>query len=638
MLIWHAGALGGRYPPSCRGLAQIIHQRTDGHPLFLVTVVEHLLQRGVLREVAGQWEVQIEAAAVAMEVPAGVRQMIEQQFDQLSPEEQRVLEAASVAGNECAVAAVAAGLDLAMEAVEDCCAGLAQRGRFLVASGLETWPDGTVTERYRWQHTVHQEVVYARMSVGRCLRLHRRIGAREEVGYGARASERAAELAVHFVRGRDQARAVQYLQQAAANALQRYAYREAIAPLTTALEILATLPETPERDRHELAVQLAIGTLLQALKGYAAPDVFQAYSRAHTLCQRLEDPTALYPVVRGLWGVHGIQARFQTAQTLAEQLVELARGQSEALRRVEAQAALGVTLLGRGELHRAQTHLEQALRDDTPQQLPAPTVLHSEHSGVTSLVLLAWVLWLRGFPDRARQWSAAALTQARALAHPFTLAFVLHQAAGLAQFGRELSVMQARVEELLAVAQEFTQRLAVGRILQGWLDAMHGHPEAGIAQMRASLTAYRATGSESRRPYHLLLLAEAYGAAGQAEEGLRALAEARGLVEQTDERFCEAELYRLQGELLLQQAGSRGPQAGGAAEAETCLHQALTIARRQQTKAWELRAAVSLSRLWQQQGKRDAARVLLADVYGWFTEGFDTADLQEAKALLEAMA
>ena len=180
-----------------------MYQRTDGHPLFLVTVVEHLLQRGVLREGAGQWEVQPEAAAAALEVPASVRQMIEQQFDRLSPAEQRVLEAASVAGSECAVAAVAAGLDLAMEAVEDCCAGLAQRGQFLVASGLETWPDGTVTERYGWQHALYQEVVYARVPEGRRLRLHRRIGAREETGYGAQAGAHAAELAVHFERGQD---------------------------------------------------------------------------------------------------------------------------------------------------------------------------------------------------------------------------------------------------------------------------------------------------------------------------------------------------------------------------------------------------------------------------------------------------
>ena len=191
-------AAGADLPPTSRELAQIMHERTDGHPLFMVTIVEHLLHRGVLREGPGQWEVEPEAAAAVLEVPASMRQMIEQQFDRLSPEEQRTLEVASVVGGTCAVAAVAAGLDLAMETVEDCCAGLAQRGHFLVASGIEAWPDGTVTERYDWRHALHQEVVYMRVPEVRRLRLHRRIGAREETGYGAQAGAHAAELAVHF--------------------------------------------------------------------------------------------------------------------------------------------------------------------------------------------------------------------------------------------------------------------------------------------------------------------------------------------------------------------------------------------------------------------------------------------------------
>lgn len=224
------GAGGADLPPAGRRLAQLLYQRTDGHPLFMVTVVEHLLQRGVLQERPGPWEVSPEAVTAAMEVPASVRQMIEQQFERLSPEEPRVLEAASVAGSACTAAAMAAGLDLALEAVEERCASLAQRGQFLMASGLETWPDGTVTECYGWRHAVHQEVVYARVPEGRRLRLHRRIGAREETGYGAWVSERAAALAMHFERGRDPGRAVRYRHQAAETALQRHAYREAIGP------------------------------------------------------------------------------------------------------------------------------------------------------------------------------------------------------------------------------------------------------------------------------------------------------------------------------------------------------------------------------------------------------------------------
>ena len=264
-------AAGADLPPTIRELAQIMHERTDGHPLFMVTIVEHLLHRGVLREGPGQWHVEPEAAAAVLEVPASMRQMIEQQFDRLSPEEQRTLEVASVVGSSCAVAAVAAGLDLAMETVEDCCTGLVQRGHFLVASGIEAWPDGTVTERYDWRHALHQEVVYMRVPEGRRLRLHRRIGTREETGYGAQAGAHAAELAVHFQRGQDYQRAVQYLQQAAANALRRFAYREVVSHLTHGLELLASLPETPAHLHQELDLQVALGAALMATRDMPPP-------------------------------------------------------------------------------------------------------------------------------------------------------------------------------------------------------------------------------------------------------------------------------------------------------------------------------------------------------------------------------
>src|SRR5262245_27936985 len=271
---------GAELPPAGHALAQRLYQRTDGHPLFMVTLVEHLLQRGALRERPGPWEVSPAAVAAALEVPASMRQLIEQQFNRLSPEEQRVLEAASVAGSACTAAAVAAGLEVASETVEDGCASLAQRGQFLVASGLETWPDGTVTERYGWRHAVHQEVVYARVPEGRRLRLHRRIGTREEAGYGARVSERAAELAMHFERGRDPGRAVRYRQQAADTALQRHAYREAIDHLTRGLALLQELPETPERTSQELALQTTLGPALIATKGQTASEVAHTYNRA----------------------------------------------------------------------------------------------------------------------------------------------------------------------------------------------------------------------------------------------------------------------------------------------------------------------------------------------------------------------
>ena len=245
----------------------------------------------------------------------------------------------------------------------------------------------------------------------------------------------------------------------------------------------------------------------------------------------------------------------------------------------------------------------------------------------------AWILWKLGYPDQALRRSQEMRTYAQALPHAFTLARSLFYAAVLYRFRREGATAQEHAEAALAIMTEqgFVHNLGFATINRGWALAAQGQREEGLAQMQQGLAATQATGSRIALSEFLALLAEVYGQSGQAEAGLRLLAEALAHVEHTGERFYEAEVYRIKGELLLQQAVPDAPQA------EACFQQALVVARRQQAKSWELRAAMSLSRLWQQQGKRTAARELLAPIYRWFTEGFDTADLQEAKALLEAL-
>jgi predicted ATPase len=625
------GAGGAELPPAIRGLAQLLYQRTDGHPLSVVTMVEHLLHHGVLRAGAGAWEVQPEIAAALREVPASVRQMIEQQFDQLSSEEQRVLEAASVAGSAYAVAAVAAGLDLAMEAVEDCCASLAQRGQFLVASGLETWPDGTVTERYGWQHALHQEVVYARVPEGRRLRLHRRIGAREEAGYGAQASAHAAELAMHFERGRDDRRAVQYLQQAAENAAQRHAPQEVIALLTKGVELLATLPETRERVQREAEMLIALGASLIATTGYAAPEVAQTYTRARQLCQHLDDPHQLFPTLRGLWNYYHVRAELQTAHALGEQLLTLAQQVQDTAMLMAAHRALGTTLFMLGAVAAAHRHFAQGIALYDAHQHRAAAFLYGEDVGVTSRSRDSWTLWVLGYPDQALARSQAAVTLAQQLAHPLSLSFAWGEAAVCHQFRREGHTAQAHAAAALHLAtdQGFPHWRAYGALLHGWALAHQGEAKEGIEQLHQGMMARRATGAALARPYFLSLLVEAHGTTVQPEAGLTTLTEAFTLAETSGECWYVPELYRLKGALLLQQSPDHQ------VEAEVCFQHAIRIAQSQQAKSWELRAATSLARLWQQQGKREEARQVLGDVYGWFTEGFDTADLMDAKALLD---
>jgi predicted ATPase len=614
--------------PPIQRLAQIMYHRTDGHPLFMVTIVEHLIHCGVLRERAGQWEVQPEAAAAILEVPASVRQMIEQQFDRLSPEQQRVLEVASVAGSSCAVAAMAAGLDLTMEAVEDFCAGLAQRRQFLVASGIEAWPDGTVTERYDWQHALHQEVVYSRVSEGRRLRLHRRIGIREEAGYGEQAGAHAAELAVHFERAQDTALAVRHWQKAADNALQRYALQDASDCLRRGLTLLTALPETPERAQQELDLLLAIGPTFMATKGFAAPEVGQTYSRARELCREVGDTPHLLTTLHCLSVFHLNRGALTTARELEEELVTLAQREAAPMHLLPARGTLGLILVLLGEYTAAWPHLEQgiALADAVPLGMPTPN-----HSEVVRLALMALTSWCMGFPAQALCRSQEALAQAHVSKDPHSLAHAQHWAASLHYYRREPAKVQAEAEALLALATAQALPLfeRLGACWRGWALTMQGQGAIGLRQLHEGLAAVLAAGETLAPPLSLVLLAEATGHTGQIEEGLRLLHDAVTACEASGRGDWLAEAYRLQGELLLRQVV---PEVG---QAESSFLQALNIARRQQAKSWELRAAMSLGRLWQQQGKREAARQLLVEAYGWFTEGFDTVDLQEACALLE---
>jgi predicted ATPase len=306
---------------------------------------------------------------------------------------------------------------------------------------------------------------------------------------------------------------------------------------------------------------------------------------------------------------------------------------------VEAYFALGTVLFAVGEFALAQEHIEQGLTLYDPQRHRSHAFLYGSDPAVGCLSYAALVLWFLGYPDQALKRSHEALTLAQELSHPPGLVLPLVTAAFLHQSGREGQATREQGEALIALSseQEAAFLLAIGTILRGWALAEEEQEDEGIVQMRQGLAAHRATGAETLRPYFLALLADAYGKGGRAEEGLAVLAEALAHVDKTGERFYEAELYRLKGMLTLQSQVS-SPKSKVEKEAEECFLKAIEIARRQQAKSLELRAVMSLSRLWQQQGKKEEARQLLAEIYGWFTEGFDTKDLQEAKALLNELS
>ena len=576
-------------------------------------------------------------------VPESLRAMIERQLNHLSAEDRQLLEAASVGGMASSAAAVAAGVEMGVEDVEKCCARLAQRGQFLQASGVEEWPDGTVAGRYTFRHALYQQVLYAQLPAARCRGMHQRIGDRLAAGYGTRAAERAAELALHFERGGDAGRTVAYRWLAAEKALGQWAYQEAIEHLTRGLEALPRLPDTAERMQEELAMQTALGRALMITQSFASPAATQAYTRAHLLCQQVGDPRQLFQVLRGLQVSYQARGELQTARELAEQLLIIAQSLPNRALLSDAHRALGMAWYFLGELARARTHLEQSMALYDPLRHGMPVIQADRGLGLACFNFGAWALWLLGYLEQALQRSQQGLSLADELSSPEVLTSMLYCAATLQQFIREAHMVLQKAEALMVLSQErkFREGLARGMVLSGWALAIQGQGAEGISRIHEGLAAVQAMGLQPLKPYVLSLMAEAYGKGAQAEEGLTVLAEALAIVPKGGGHVYEAELYRLTGELLLALASQRETAKRNrqmAAEGEACFQQALAVARRQQAKSWELRAAMSLSRLWQRQGKHAQAHQLLAPIYNWFTEGFDTADLQEAKALLDEIS
>lgn len=555
-------------------LARMIHQRTEGNPLFMVNIVNYLFAEG--KFIKSREMGPVPALSSLDErlkiVPTSLRSMIERQLDRLSAEEQQVLEIASVAGVHFSAATVAAGLRQATNEVEAHCVRLAHNEQFIRETGVSAWPDGTVATSYSFLHALYQEVLYERIPAGQRVLVHQQIGEREEHAYGDRTQEIAAELAVHFERGRDYVRAVRYLALAGENAHRRNAHQGAIALFTKGLDLLHFLPDSSERTWQELTLQILLGPALAAMKGYAAPEVEQTYTRARELCQLVGESPQLFRVLRGLWVLYLVQAKLQTARELGEHLLSLAQSAPAPELLLEAHRPLGTTLFHLGEFTSARAHLEQALALYDPGQHGSHAFLYGQEPGVVSCIYASHTLWFLGYPDQALQKIREALTLAEAASHPFSQAWALFFASVARQLRREGQAAQKQAEEVTELSTEhgFPYWLAKGTILYGWALTEQERKEEGVTQILQGLDAHRATGAELWRPYYFALLAEVYKKAGQLKEGLSVLAEALVAVDRTGERFWEAELYRIKGELLLQhvcgvksspQQGSERPKA-----------------------------------------------------------------------------
>jgi predicted ATPase len=606
--------------------AEVVEQivaKTDGVPLFVEELTKMVLESGLLQERDEGYV--LTGPLHPLAIPATLHDSLMARLDRLA------------AVKPLAQLGATLGREFAYEllrAVAPWEEGIVHQGLHRLVAAEFLYQRGVPPQAtYTFKHALIQEAAYQSLLRSMRQQYHQRIAQTLEAQFPETVATQPELIAQHYTAAGRAEPAVPYWQRAGQQASDRSAYLEAMSHVTAGLELLKTLPETPEHTHQALTLYIALGAAMLVTKGHAAPEVEQVYTQAYALCQQLGETSQLVPVLLGLWRFYVSRPQFHTARELGETLLRLAQRTHDPALAVIAHTALGATWLSLGALPAARSHLEESSARYTPDQHRTLVFRTGQDPGVACRLYVAATLWLLGYPEQARTRLQEALTLAHALSHPFSLACARCWATFVSQFRRDVLAVHEHAEAAVALATEqgFPVWAALGTTLRGWALTMQGQGEEGMTHARQGIAALRATGAALFVPYLCTVLADVCAHLGHLEDALQVLAEAHALVKQHDERYWEAEVCRLQGVLLLQQPGT--PQA----EAEVWLQRALDVARRQEAKSLELRAAMSLSRLWQQQGKRAEARELLAPVYGWFTEGFDTADLQEARALLEEL-
>jgi class 3 adenylate cyclase/predicted ATPase len=600
-------------------LAQVVN-KTDGVPLFVEELTKMLLESGLLEEREDSYE--LTGPLPPLAVPNTLQDSLMARLDRLA-EVKRLAQLCASLGREFNYALLQAVSPWEERRLRRDLDQLVA-AEFVYQQGLP--PHAT----YRFKHALIQDAAYQSLLKSTRQQYNLRIAQTLESRFPETVAGHPELLAHHYTEAGMRAHALPYWQTAGQQALQRSANREAAVHVRKGLEVLNGLPDTHESARHELNLQIMLGTALGATQGQQATG--PVYGRACELARRVGTTPELFPALWGSWYAHIARGEMPRARALAEEFLDLAQQQQDPLVLAAGHRMLANTALWQGELADAQAHCRQGLEIYDPKQHRASVISYGQDSGVVCGWIEALTLWVLGYPDQARQGMNETVARARALAHPFSVAQALHFSAHLHQLRREPKAAQGRAEEALTLCTEhgFDAYGTWCLLPRGWAVAHQNKVQEGIAYIQAGLAARRATGATAALPWFLALLGEAYGSAGQFGEGLRALDEALRWVQHNEEHLYEAEVYRLKGELLLGQSASNAPQA------EDCFQEALAVAARQRALSWQLRATISLSRLLRRQGKKRIAHELLEPVYGSFVEGFDTADLQDAKALLDA--
>jgi class 3 adenylate cyclase/predicted ATPase len=612
---------GGKQVPS--EVIEHIVGKADGVPLYVEELTKTILESDYLREEAERYTLAGSLSEVA--IPATLQDSLMARLDRL-PRVRELAQLGAVLGREFAYEMLQALAEVEAPSLRD---GLGQ----LVENELLYQRGRPPRSRYIFKHALIQDAAYQSLLKRTRQQYHQQVAALMEEQFPETVEAHPELVAHHFAEAGCAEQAVTYSQKAGQIALKRSANVEAATHFERGLELLSQLPETPERHDRELEMQMALGPALVATRGYADAGVGRAYARAWQLCRLLEDDARLPLVLRGRQVFHLLRGELYEAREFAKQFLDLAERQQDAALLVGSYHALGQTLFHLGDLIAARRTVEQGVALFDPEQHRLSNWPGGQ-PGEQCYLHDAFLLWMLGYPDQAVRRSEKALAMANELANPANLINTLAFVATVDVLRRDLSAARQRAKAAMEISAE--QRhlfyLGEGTVLHGWARAAQDQGEDGIAEIEQGITTFKATGARTWVPYFLGLQAETYGRAKRIDDGLASVAEALALAEDTEQHCWKAELTRIKGELLLATA-SNNP-----GEAESCFSQALDIARRQQAKSWELRAAVSLGRLWQRQGKIEEAHNLVAPIYNWFTEGFDTADLKEAKVLLDELS
>jgi predicted ATPase len=621
-------------------IVQQIVSKTDGVPLFVEELTKSVVESV---EATGR------ASLPSLEIPSTLQHSLMARLDRLGTAKE-IAQLGATLGREFNYELLVAVSPLDEDSLQQ---GLRQ----LVQSELVYQSGLPPQARYLFKHALVQDTAYQSLLKSRRQQLHQHVAQVLVEQFLHIVATQPELVAHHYTEAGLVEQAIPYWQQAGERSVDRSAYAEAINHLSKGLELLITLPQTIERLHQELNLQTTLGLAFMATKWYGAPEVGKAYTRARGLCRQLGETPQLAQVLYGLWIFHLVQVELPTAYEVAEQLLRLGEDTQDSALIIEGHHGLGQILYYLGKFATARDHLEQAIALYDSRPFSPSAIRPIQDPGVLSRGYAAWSLWFLGYPDQALQRVHEAFALAQTLSHPMSFGFALNFASTVHQFRKEEQLAQEWAEAITKLASEpgvpphlfryagrhstfmafasehgFTQFVARGTFLRETLSAGQSQVAQELTQLHQNINTYLvAGGAELLRPIFLSGLAAAHGTVGQIDEGLVLVTDALAVLNKGGQRLNEAGLYLFKGSLLLK---SEDPKV---VEAEECFRQALDVARRQEAKSLELQAATSLARLWQQQGKRAEAHKLLSDVYNWFTEGFDTKDLQEAKALLETL-